>query len=330
VLRRGLPPRPTCDRTSDAVAPPSVPPLEVQQAQHQGRPGCRARSIKRSSQGTGHRDYPDSLIPVFDPQFEQFCQAEGKKLKATKDDPSLIGFFSDNELPFPADTLDRYLRQQDSTSGHLAAMDWLRTKKILQDVINDEIRAQFLRFAAERYFRICREAITANDPNHLYLGCRFHAKVLWQESVFRAAAQYLDVISVNWYGQWTPDPPTMDNWVSWTNRPFLISEFFAKGMDSGLPNTSGAGWIVKTQKDRGLFYQNFTLPLLQHRGCVGWHWFRYLDNDPKDAPADPTNQDANKGIVDLQFKPYEPLLNTMNQINQRAYQLRTLKLESPK
>ncbi len=30
-------------------------------------------------------------------------------------------------------------------------------------------------------------------------------------------------------------------------------------MDAGLANKGGAGWIVKTQRDRGLFYQNFTL-----------------------------------------------------------------------
>lgn len=282
-----------------------------------------SQRTNQSDQGTGHRDYPNDLIPVFDPQFEQFCQTEGKKLQDTKNDPWLIGFFSDNELPFPPNALDRYLLLPDTAPGRVAAMDWLRDRKVQPEAINDDIRAGFLRFAAERYFRICREAIKANDSNHLYLGCRFHAKVLWQEPVFRAAAQYLDVVSINWYGQWTPDRTTMDNWVSWTNRPFLISEFFAKGMDSGLPNTSGAGWIVKTQDDRGLFYQNFTLPLIQHPGCVGWHWFRYLDNNPDDVPADPSNADANKGIVDRKFTPYERLLTAMSRINHCVYQLRT-------
>ena len=114
----------------------------------------------------------------------------------------------------------------------------------------------------------------------------------------------------------------MDNWVAWTGKPFLISEFFAKGMDSGLPNTSGAGWIVKTQADRASFYQNFVLPLVRHKGCVGWHWFRYMDNDPEDIPQDPTNLDANKGIVDGSFKPYPGFLESMQILNQRVYQLR--------
>jgi hypothetical protein len=239
-----------------------------------------------------------------------------------KDDPWLVGFFSDNELPFPADLLDRCLSRPPTDPAHVAASDWLRTLKLQRDVRGDEVRAQFLGFAAERYFRICREAIKAGDPHHLYLGCRFHGKVLRQEPVLRAAAKHLDVVSINLYGKWTPHRQAMDNWMAWADRPFLISEFYAKGMDSGLPNTSGAGWIVATQENRGAFYQNFVVPLIQHPGCVGWHWFRYMDNDPKDVSADPSNRDANKGIVDGQFKPYTKLLDGMNLLNQRVYQLR--------
>jgi hypothetical protein len=46
-----------------------------------------------------------------------------------------------------------------------------------------------------------------------------------------------------------------------------------------LANITGAGWTVRTQKDRGRFYQNYTLGLLKQPGCVGWHWFKYMDND---------------------------------------------------
>jgi hypothetical protein len=52
-----------------------------------------------------------------------------------------------------------------------------------------------------------------------------------------------------------------------------------EGRDSGFANTSGAGWVVKTQADRGRFCQNFTLGLLESGGCVGWPGFKYRDND---------------------------------------------------
>ena len=110
-------------------------------------------------------------------------------------------------------------------------------------------------------------------------------------------------------------------WERESGRPSLITEWYAKGMDSGLANTTGAGWLVKTQQDRGRFYQNFALALLQSKGCVGWHWFKYIDNDPAAARVDPSNMDANKGIVNNRYVPYTPLLEAMKQLNQRAYSL---------
>ena len=86
-------------------------------------------------------------------------------------------------------------------------------------------------------------------------------------------------------------------------------------------NTSGAGWLVKTQADRGAFYQNFTLGLLESRVCVGWHWFRYSDNDPAEKGTDPSNRDANKGIVSNRYQPYEELLDSMKDLNLRTYRI---------
>jgi hypothetical protein len=89
----------------------------------------------------------------------------------------------------------------------------------------------------------------------------------------------------------------------------------------GLANVSGAGWVVKTQADRGRFYENFTLSLLESRACVGWHWFKYMDNDPEDTKADPSNRDSNKGIVSNRFEPYGPLLDAMKRLNERTFRL---------
>ena len=113
----------------------------------------------------------------------------------------------------------------------------------------------------------------------------------------------------------------MKGWAKASGKPILITEWYAKGIDSGLGNTSGAGWLVKTQQDRADFYQNFTLGLLESRVCVGWHWFRYSDNDPNQKGADPSNLDANKGIVTSDYEPYETLLESMKEINQRCYRI---------
>ena len=92
-------------------------------------------------------------------------------------------------------------------------------------------------------------------------------------------------------------------------------------MDSGLGNTTGAGFAVETQQDRGYAYQNFVIGLIESANCVGWHWFRYQDNDPQAKGADPSNLDSNKGIVDNNYNPYMPLVKAMRELNINAYRL---------
>ena len=165
------------------------------------------------------------------------------------------------------------------------------------------------------------QAIKKYDPNHLYLGSRLHGKPKHNAAIFKAAGKYTDILSVNYYGQWEPSQKHFDEWAQWADKPLIITEFYTKGEDSGMANTSGAGWTVRTQKDRGIFYQNFCIKLLQMNNCVGWHWFRYMDNDPSDETADPSNNDSNKGIVDNFYTYYTPLINQMQLLNMNRYRL---------
>ncbi len=284
--------------------------------------GGYGMSVGKAFQGTGHIDFTDDLIPVFDPGFATYCTQAAAALAAEAQNSWLIGRFSDNELPFPADALDRWLVRPVSDPGRVAALNWLSSQQLTPAAINDTVRAAFLEYMAETYFRTCKEAIKAVDPNHLYLGSRFHSTVKSSAPVLRAAGRHVDVISINLYARWQPSVADMDNWEAWANRPFIITEFYAKGMDSGLTNSSGAGYIVETQRDRGLFYHNISLSILKHRGCVGWHWFRYIDNNETDTAPDPTNANSNKGIVNINYQPYTALTDLMKLLNQRAYRLR--------
>lgn len=78
---------------------------------------------------------------------------------------------------------------------------------------------------------------------------------------------------------------------------------------------------MATQAQRGDYYQNFTLALLQSKDVIGWHWFKYQDNDPNDSGAELSNRDANKGVMDIRYHPYVPLLEAMKQINTSVYAL---------
>jgi hypothetical protein len=266
----------------------------------------------------GHKGYPENTIFVFDPSFESFANQYVAPLAGPyRDDPNLMGYFSDNELPFTRDNLDGFLRLPASDPGHQAAERWMQDHHATAPT--DDLRSEFLEFEADLYFRIVSSAIRKADPNHMYLGSRFHGQALHDPELFRAAGKYAGVISVNVYGIWQLDSETTATWERESGKPFLVTEYYAKGEDSGMPNRTGAGWLVHTQDDRGLFYENFVLALLASRACVGWHWFKYQDNDPDDPHAEASNKDSNKGIVDRFYKPYAPLLARMRDLNRKMY-----------
>jgi hypothetical protein len=261
-------------------------------------------------------------FPVFDPEFAVFCDAQASKLALTASDPNLLGHFSDNELAFNEKILDEFLSSKDTNDpNYLVALNWIRSKGINISIISKENRDAFLGVVADEYFRVVSSAIKKHDPNHLYLGSRLHGKPKHNEEIVKAAGRYAEIISINYYGHWEPVQKHFDEWEKWADKPVIITEFYTKGDDSGLPNLSGAGWRVKTQNDRGIFYENFCIKLLQMRNCVGWHWFRYMDNDPTDESADPSNNDSNKGIVDNQYHYYDQLTRHMQRLNMNRYKL---------
>jgi hypothetical protein len=275
-------------------------------------------------QQSGHIGYPKDCIFVFDPEFEIFCENYAKQLARYKDDPWLLGHFSDNEMPYSRKAIFNYLELPEKDPGHQAALAWIKERHGEQATIKDiteQDQKDFIALVTERYHRIVAKAIKKYDPNHILLGGRFNAAELNYPEVFKAAGRYLDVIAVNYYRTWTPSQEKLAMWSRESGRPILITEWYVKGVDSGLPNNSGAGWIVKTQKDRGLFYQNFTLGLLESKVCVGWHWFKYIDNDPLEPGTEPSNRDSNKGIVTSRYEPYPALLDEMRPLNERVYSL---------
>ena len=272
----------------------------------------------------GHAGYPNDCILVFHPQFEEFADEHARSLAAWKDDPYLLGYFSDNEMPFPSDSLSRYLELPGDDPGHQAAVQWLAKRRIGKNHAakpTPEESEAWLGLVADRYFGIVARAIKRYDPNHLYIGSRLHGGDKGHPAIFQAAGKHVDVISYNLYGVWTPDAEMLGNWTRWSGRPVMITEFYAKGQDSGMANTTGAGWLVPTQADRGRFYQTYVLGLLESKVCVGWHWFKYMDNDPQDLSTDPSNRDSNKGIVTAGYKPWTPLLEKMREVNEAVYPL---------
>jgi hypothetical protein len=260
--------------------------------------------------------FAKGIIPVFDPAYVEFCDNHAMQMSGTSEDPFILGHFSDNELPIYDNTtygnlLDRFLAITDkSDPNYLAAHNWMVERKGTGYTLSSTDREQFHGFLVGTYYRITGEAIKKHDPNHLYLGSRLHGGALSKPSIYSEAVKYLDVISINYYNAWTPSKTNMDMWTS-SGKPFFITEFYAKSEDSGLPNQGGAGWLVPTQDDRAKFFENFTLGLIEHPGCVGYHYFRYIDDG-----------EANKGLIDGSYKWYEPMRNSFYKIARDIYGLR--------
>jgi len=274
-------------------------------------------------QRPGHTGYPNNCIFTFDPEFPLYCDQFVAEAVATyRDNPDFFGYFSDNEMPFGLRTLDNYLSiENPNDPGRLATEAWLKGKGQSRETLGDTLRHEFLGFVMDKYMSIISAAIRKHDPNHLVLGPRLYSTNKDSAPLIQSVARYADLISYNLYGVWTPPEKYTKGWAELTGKPFMITEWYTKGEDSGMGNTTGAGWNVRTQKDRGLFYQNYTLALIESKNCVGWHWFKYQDNDPTAKGVDPSNIDSNKGIVDNDFEPYTDLVAAMRELNLSVFDL---------
>lgn len=267
-----------------------------------------------------NKEYP-VLANIFDASFETWCDQKNATLVKNKSDQNLFGHFSDNELPFQDNLLKDFLAIENKNEpAYIVALNWIKEKNIDTLKISKEQREAFSGYVAEKYYKIVSTSIKKLDPNHLFIGSRLHSSAKNNSFLLSAAEKYCDIISINYYGSWEVTPKNNQQWQA-LNKPFIITEFYTKAVDSKMGNISGAGWLVKTQEDRGIHYQNFCLNLLQNNNCVGWHWFRYQDNDPNDPNADPSNKDSNKGLVNTFYEVYPPLAEKMKSLNENVYQL---------
>lgn len=287
-----------------------------------------ARQKKLTEAAAGTQGFTNRTMPVFHPDFATFCTEFAKGLESTVDDPYLLGIMTDNELQCPVDLLDRCLAVDPVATPDLrynkeAAEAWLAAQGLRAESLNRRARYQFIAHAFERYYQLVTAAIRQVDPHHLYLGSRINYRTGEFDNpwFWRMLAKYHDVVSVNYYGQWGPNPSDFADWRTWADKPILLTEWYAKAMDvPGLANTKGAGWLVHTQEDRARYYQHFALGALETPNIVGWHWFKYLD-DPATSQALDSAGGANKGMFDLYGQPYAPLVEAATAINREVYNL---------
>ena len=290
--------------------------------------------VKVSAGGT--RLPEADVIPAFDPGFATYTDERIKTLVAPYvNDPSVYGWMSDNELADNLNMLDHALNLDttDHRRAYTYAVAWtfmyLKTGKAnvsLADVTN-ELRNEYLAMTYDKYFEVVTTALDKYDPNHMYMGCRFVNNNYKREYIMRVAGYWCDVVTFNYYGAWEGDPTLLNNIGNWLgDTPFVVTEWYTKGMDVTekdplMVNKTGAGWVVRNQSERGKFYQNYALMLMECQHCVGFDWFRYWDNDPLDTGADASNIDSNKGVYDNEANEYTDLTKYMKELNTQKYNI---------
>ena len=270
---------------------------------------------KQRPSSRGETGYPKETLPVFDEEWPAFCDAYAAR-QATRfaDDKYLLGHFSDNEIPFRPNALRLYLSLPAKDAGHKAALAWMKENRVGKGKIDDpEVQAKFLQLVAEKYYDTVAAALKKADPNHLYIGSRIHGRCI-SEPVLRGS-DVCDIISVNYYHAWEPEKKKTAEWTKWSNKPFLVGEFYAMKIPNKRTNEpdEGAGFRVLKYEEAGEFYHTYTAALLKnHPNCVGWHWFKYAD----------ATEDYQKGIVGTKGEVHQPLVDAMKVLNDQAYSIR--------
>ncbi len=249
----------------------------------------RARGVKRHDRFSIY-DFAD---PDFEPNFrrairEKFA-TDPLLVKAAKD-PMCIGFFIDNELQF---------------------QKWI-------PAVGEAAAAPLV----DLYFRICREEIDRAAPGRLYLGSRFvgfrQSGMLW-----RTAARYCDVITVNAYGYSVYNLSTK-MFDPGHEKPILLGEFHFGCYDRGMFKPGLAP--TSDPEARSHAFTRYVEGCLNHPLFVGCHWFQYRDQ-PLLGRGD--GEAYQIGFVDVCDRPYPQLCRAARLFGSTMYEKRQHGVWSP-
>jgi hypothetical protein len=258
-----------------------------------------------------------------------------EQIVAVRDNPRLIGYYTDNEMGWWNATLFHMALEQPATSGQrqrlLALLrekyqnDW---DKLMADFDPEfatsfdgleqrgqlwlkpggqgiRVMRQFLGLMAARYYQLVHDIIRKHDRRALILGDRYQS--FYYPEVARAAAPYVDAMSSNLNANWNDGTMArcyLDTLHALTGKPIFVSEIYmaAHSNRSGNRNSHGVFPVVATQRERATATRTTLNLLAQLPYVVGADWFQYFDH-PRHGREDGENY--NFGLVDIFDRPYE-------------------------
>ncbi len=293
------------------------------------------------------QDYWGKMHDPFDPRFAAAVDKSIlEKVAPYRNDPWCAGYFIDNEISWGSPGTDRQhfglvygtLEGGKDSPAKGAIVDLMKKRYRKIEDLNkswgagfkswDEFLAQpykpagdlsgqmrqdftdFLLAFARQYFRVIHDAQKRQDPNHLYLGCRF----AWRTpEAVAAAAEFCDVVSFNIYRS-RVDPAEWDFTAS-LNKPCIIGEFHFGAVDRGMFHTG----LVSTpsQAARAEMYKDYIHSVVDNPAFVGCAWFQYFDEPLVGRIYDGENY--NIGFVDVTDTPYPEMVAAAKSVHAEAY-----------
>jgi hypothetical protein len=289
------------------------------------------------------------------PSTAEHMRAWARRMAADyKGHPYRIGYFTDNEVGWWNGALFAYYLKQPATNHtkqRLIALlrqhyggDWERFRgdfvppagiASFQHLLHNQGTFPQLRpggagidvvrrwtgMIAGHYYRLAHDAIRQADPDALILGDRL--PIYYDPDAVRAMIPYVDVISTNY----NVDSP--DGWLARyffdglrqlaPEKPVLISEWFFAAHENRSGNrNNGHLMSVRTQAERTRGAMMAAERFAREPQIVGVHWFQYYDH-PTGGRDD--GEDYNFGLVDIDDRPYEELVEAFSRVNPRLAEI---------
>lgn len=261
-------------------------------------------------------------------------KAAKDQIEKIRNDPYLVGYFSDNELGWWREALfSAYLKMGAKEPGRLRFVQFLKahygndfrafrrdwdTKATRFEAVDAKIKLKagangmaavrdWQSLLTAHYYRQMRDAIRRYDKTRLILGDRYCQ--FYYPNVAKTAAPFVDAISTNYGADWTTGDNTeyfLETLHRVTKKPVIVTEFYMTAMEnrSGNKNSSGGFPVVQTQAERASAVATYLQDLGRRPYVVGAHWFQFFD-EPTKGRGDGENY--NMGLVDIWGQPYKDL-----------------------
>ena len=276
---------------------------------------------------------PCSGFPnVFHPLWPEYCRYRAEFVCAQdREDPWVLGWYIDNELSWwgdkrkfatpPASGLfDAAAKKAPGHPARVALEAFLAKRGFADAALSapTEIKREFVRLCAHKYFEETTRAIHEADPNHLVLGCRFAGLPSADPVVWEECGRFCDVVSVNIYPMADLDrgvavdyPGPNAQLISdllgerarMAGKPVIITEWSFSALDSGLPCTHGAGQRFFTQRERAKATSIFARTMWAMPEVAGYVYFMWCDQ-PAVGKNGPQSENTNYGLVNADDEPY--------------------------